>query len=400
MVTLILKYLNKIKQFFLIIPILIGIMVFAGLFFAHEKSKPEFASKAEEIMFDTKNKSPKYVMTLPEEQKKQEPSSINEDDIELAGLSKEAEKEIKPLTNNEKLNQLDIPFLAKLPTRDNIEALTYVTPLQTLLMKNDKDQRLPVQSDNLKPWEVYGRKVSVMPMFNKVAIVIKNVGTNAVNSDLIISRLPSEISLSFSPYTPILTDIVKKARENGHETYVDIILPSRDFARTDSGPLALNFQKSVNQNVQMLEGILAQDVAVGGFTVCDGVDDTDFNDYFSAIMAMLEKRGLLLLDATHGLNIGSNNVQGLDRVRADIVIDADFNRTSIREKLDQAEKKALKNGNVVVVADPKPVVVLELYNWIKTFSQQLTYDEMKAQGVSDFEKPLVLVPLSNLVGEY
>ena len=267
-------------------------------------------------------------------------------------------------------------------------------------MKNDKDQRLPVQSDNLKPWEVYGRKVSVMPMFNKVAIVIKNVGTNAVNSDLIISRLPSEISLSFSPYTPILTDIVKKARENGHETYVDIILPSRDFARTDSGPLALNFQKSVNQNVQMLEGILAQNVAVGGFTVCDGVDDTDFNDHFSAIMAMLEKRGLLLLDATHGLNIGSNNVQGLDRVRANIVIDSDFNRTSIREKLDQAEKKALKNGNVVVVADPKPVVVLELYNWIKTFSQQLTYDEMKAQGVSDFEKPLVLVPLSNLAGEY
>lgn len=397
MVRLILKYLNKIKQFFLIIPILIGIMIFAGLFFAHEKSKPEFDSKVEEIMFNTKNKSPKYIMTLPEEKISEE--VVEEEDVNDLPQD-EKEEEEKPLTNNEKLSQLDIPFLAKLPVLEGVPPLPYVSPISSLLAENDKGQNLPVKNGYMIPWEVYGRKVNVMPMFNKVAIIIKNVGINSINTNLIINRLPAEISLSFSPYTMSLSENVKKARTAGHETYVDILLPSRDFARTDSGPQALNFNKSIDENMDILESILAQDIAVGGFTICDGIDDPEYNKYFLSIMEMLEKRGLLLLDATHGLNIGSNNIKGLDRVRADVVIDNDFNRNSIKERLEQAEKKALKNGSVVVVIEPKPVVVLEVYNWIKTFSQQLSYEEMKAQDVTTFDKPLVLVPLSNLAGEY
>ena len=399
MVDIILKYLNKIKQFFLIIPILIGIMVFAGLFFAHEKSKPEFSSKTEEIMFDTKDKSPKYVITLQDEKKAETPVSEKIDDEEVV-KKEEKKKPDRPLTNNEKLSQLDIPFLAKLPAREDVTPLPYIEPLEILQEKNDKDQKLPMQNDNMKPWEAYGRKIDVMPMFNKVAVVVKNMGVNNINSDLIISRLPAEISLSFSPYAASLAESVKQGREGGHETYVDMILPSKDYSRTDSGPLALNFDLPVDENIQILEKILAQNIAVGGFTLCEGVDNASYNEYFLAIMEMLEKRGLLLLDATHGSNIATNNVKGLDRVRADVVIDGDYNRDSIQKKLETAEKKALKNGNVVVVVDPKPVVILEVYNWISTFSEQLTYDEMKAQGVTEFKKPFILVPLSNLAGEY
>jgi len=43
---------------------------------------------------------------------------------------------------------------------------------------------------------------------------------------------------------------------------------------------------------------------------------------------------------------------------------------------------------------------LAVADWLNTFSQQLSYDEMKAQNVSTFEKPLILVPLSNLAVEY
>ena len=93
MVGLILKYLNKIKQFFLIIPILIGIMLFAGLFFAHEKSEPEFASKVEEFMFNTKNKSPKYIMTLPEEKTSEEVAE-EEDENDLTQAKMKSRKSL------------------------------------------------------------------------------------------------------------------------------------------------------------------------------------------------------------------------------------------------------------------------------------------------------------------
>ena len=403
MIQFILKYLNKIKQFFVIIPVLIAIMVFVGLFFANKKSEPEFATKAERIMFEIKDKSPKYVITLPsqKEEKNNEEAGVAEEKVqEVAEVNSDVEEQSKIRTNNEKLSELDIPLLSRLPDSHDVDVLENVEPIEDLLETNDKGQVLPISNGLLKPWEVYGRKVFVMPMFNKVVVVFKNLGTNRYNTDLIIQHVPANVSLSFSPYATETVDAIKKARTFGHETYLDMLLPSRDFAKTDSGPQALNFNKSVSDNIDLLEEQLSQEIVVGGFVVNDGIDDDVYDPYFQSIMEMIKKRGLLLFDATHGKNIDKNNVSGLDRVKADFVIDHDFSRASIRRKLEQAEQYALKTGNVVIVSDSKPVAVLEIVNWLQTFSKQLSYEEMKEKQVTSFKKPLILVPLSNLVGEY
>ena len=398
MVKLILKYLNKIKQFFLIVPILIGVMIVAGLFFANQKSKPEYDSKAEQVMFDTKDKSPKYVMTLPEKQGQEQSAPEAGEEEMLPPVP--VEKTPQPKTNSEKLNALDIPFLSRLPQREGGAPMLHTVPYNEILQTQKQTVKLPVQNGALRAWEVYGRKVDVMPMFNKVAVVVKNMGINQSNTDLIIKRLPANVSLSFSPYATGLENNVKLARENGHETYLDMILPSRDFMSTDSGPWALDYNRSVEENVDLMEQLLSRNMAVGGFTVCDGVDDSTYNPYFQALMSMFVKRGLLMLDATLGVNIGKNNVSGLDRVKADIIVDSGFDRQEIKKQLAQAEELAKRNGSVVVVVDPKPVAVLAVAEWLDTFSPQLTYEEMKQQNVTEFEKPFIVVPLSNLAGEY
>jgi len=403
LIKLILKYLNKIKQFFVIVPVLIGVMVLAGLFFANQKSQPEFENKAERMMFDTKDKSPQYVMTLPEKLKSEEKKVNDDADVGLNRKVKRQTEEVqqseKPKTNNDKLNELEIPFLFKLKAPGTTEVLTHVSPASEVTQQNSKGQTLPVKSGTLKAWEVYGRKTFVMPMFNKVAIVFKNMGINRQNTHLLVTRLPSDVSFSFSPYDDQLEESIQQARGQGHETYLDIILPSREFLTTDNGPQAINFGKDIGDNISLLEKQLAQNIAVGGFVMTDGVEDDEYRAYFLSIMEMLESRGLLLLDATNGVNVGRYNASGLARVRADVIIDKDFSRETIREQLEKAEQIAYRDGNVVIVAEPKPVVVLEIDNWFKTFSKQLSYEEMKAQNITEFDKPLILVPLSNLVGE-
>ena len=60
---------KTLKQKFLILGIAIGIILFVvgvGYYFAKQKSEPEFASKIDRIMFERKNKSPKYIITLPD----------------------------------------------------------------------------------------------------------------------------------------------------------------------------------------------------------------------------------------------------------------------------------------------------------------------------------------------
>lgn len=398
MIRLILKYLNKIKQFFLIVPILIGAMIIAGLFFANQKSKPEYDTKAEQVMFDTKNKSPKYVMTLPEKQSQKKEDIETEAEVSLPPVPVENETELK--SNSEKLNSLDIPFLYRLPQREAGAPMLHTVPFDEILQTQKQTVKLPIQNGALRAWEVYGRKVDVMPMFNKVAVVVKNMGINQSNADLIIKRMPAEVSLSFSPYASGLENLIKTARENGHETYLDMILPSRDFLTTDSGPWALDYNRSVEENVELMEQLLSRDVAVGGFTLCDGVDDSTYDSYFQGLMTMFVKRGLLMLDATLGVNVGKNNVSGLDRAKADVIVDSGFNRQEIKAQLAQAEETAVRNGSVIVVVDPKPVAILAVSEWLNTFSKQLSYEEMKEQNVTEFEKPLVVVPLSNLVGEY
>ncbi len=391
---LILKYLNKIKQLFVIIPVVIVTMLAAGLFFASKKSQPEFSSKAERIMFETKNQSPKYVITLPEEQPQK---SVEKEPEEVATQPAVEEKN---KTNNEKLNELVIPFLSQLPAVEGQTPLKQVMPDSSLLEDEGATKGLPVRYGNLKAWEVYGRKVQVMPMFNKVAVVIKNMGLSKLNSELIIAKVPENVSLSFSPYSYSLPDLIKKARESGHETYLDMLLPSRSYLLEDSGDYALDFAKDSSENVKMLERLLHGDFAVGGFTLRDGVDDEKYAAQFLAVMKMLEKRGLLLFDATHGETVNQNNVAGLARVKADVVIDENFSKDSIVERLKTAENLARRNGNVVVAVDPKPVAVLAVVEWLSTFSKQLSYAEMKAQNVTSFERPFVLVPLSNMAVEY
>lgn len=391
------KYLNKIKQLVVIIPLVVAVAAITGLYFANKQSEPEFASKVDKIMFDTKNKSPKYVISLPEENEIiAKKAKIERDKIK----KKELLEQKKPKTNIDKLNKLEIPFLSRLPARETTIPQQVVLPDESFLQKNDEGVLLPVKNGSLKPWEYYGKKVSVLPMFSRVAVVIRNMGINSSNSDLIINRMPENVSLSFSPYASSLSDSIKKARENGHETYFDMLLPT-DYVREDVGPKAISWKNSSENNQRILENILAINAVSGGFIVRDGLSaDKQFAPLMTDIMKMLESRGLVLVDSTTNDNIEQLNAEGLDRVKADIVIDKESGKEAVLEMLQQAEQLALQNGSVVIVMDPKPIAVLMVAQWLKSFSPQLTYEEMKTQNITGFERPFALVPLSNLIIEY
>ena len=363
-------------------------MIFSGLFFASKKSEPEFITKADKVMFDTKNKSPKYIITLHEE------DNVQVDDIEDNVI--ETQKTVSTpkiqATNDDKLKHLEIPFLEKLNNNNRGIPLPNPSQIDYLVAEGG----LPIKNNGIEPWEAYGRKVDVLPMFSKIAVVVKNVGINRDNTNFIINRLPEEVSLSFSPYSNGLSDFVVKARDKGHETYIDLLLPSRNYALADNGPKAINFNNKMEDNIALMESLLIEAKIVGGVIISDGVDDVKYSNHFKAIMDDLEKRGLLMLDATRGDGVKNNNVAGLDRVKADIIIDHAFDKNSIMARLEQAEDIALKEGSVVVVIDAKPVAVLAISRWIESFSKQLSYAEIKEQNIKEFERPFALVPLSNL----
>ena len=90
-----LKRLNAIKFLILVGLLTIAGLVFIGYFSASKKSEPKYRSKIEQIIYDTKNKSPKYVITLPDRNPKaKRPKRKNW----LSKTTRSKKKKLKKLT--------------------------------------------------------------------------------------------------------------------------------------------------------------------------------------------------------------------------------------------------------------------------------------------------------------
>ncbi len=386
------KYDKLITAVLVIVAFVLGI----GYWFAEEKSEPVYLSKIDKLMFDKDNKAPKFVLTLPDRfafrtaKKEKIFVDVIKENKPVRKAEEDTEFSLEDLLKN-------VPLLQNLPAKSATQQLDYIEFDETLIEPAEDNRNLPKISDTgKKPWSTYGTTVNVQPNFKKVAIVIAGMGfdINAVNK--VAEALDSEVSLSFTPYTPRPYDAINKARNLGHETYVDLLLSSRDFLKEDTGPLSITLNLSLDETLKRFRNTIMQPAPVGGLIIRDGIADENAKLLLSALLREAKNRGLLVVDATNEDGIDKIEIDGLARRKADIVINKDMDKETIEKHLQSAEDIAFDNGQVLIVVDPKPIIIFALYNWIKTFSPQVSYEEAKTLEIS---KPFALVPLSNLVVE-
>lgn len=366
-----------------------------GLLFAGKKSEPVYLSKIDKLMFDKDNKSPKFVLSLPSWDKvlasAEENKSFEINDDVLQELNEEVEQ---PKKKSMEDILAKIPNLGALPDTPQTQTLNNIMNSKGLIEPVNGLTLPKISPDNKKPWVEYGNVVDVLPNFKKVAIIIKGIGFDPLSLDKVSRALDSEVSFSFTPYAKDIGSKIIGTREKGHETYVDLLLSSKNFLQADSGPLSISLTISKEEALARLQRSLSTEAPIGGVVVNDGIADEDNREILIELLKELRNRGLLMIDATSGEGLSKIEVQGLPRKKADIVIDSDFRREAIDKALLKAEYIAFEKGQVLIVADPKPVVIVELFNWIKTFSPQVSYEEAKNM---ELNKPFALVPASNLV---
>ena len=168
------------------------------------------------------------------------------------------------------------------------------------------------------------------------------------------------------------------------------------FLNPSQSPLSLNITQEVEEAREKLYEILNNQAPVGGVVIRDGFLDDQNTDTLMEVLKDLKKRGLLVIDATKSTVINDLRVKNLPRQKADIVIDKDMKKEEITNYIKKAENIAFNKGLALIVADPKPLILTELYNWIKTFSPQVSYEDAKNVNIT---KPFALVPASNIVVE-
>lgn len=380
-----------------IVGCLIAVLVLGvGYWFAQEKSGKVYLSKIDRLMFDKNNKSPAYILTLPD---KIEISSQTQD---VAGVvpDKQVVEKIEPHENeNFSLENLigNVPNIARLSDKSEFVPMKNVGILPELIEIREDGTSLPkMGNEGHRAWIEYGNNINTLPNFKKIAVVIGNLGFDSAVVNKVASAFPSGLSMSFHPYMTRGTENISNSRQKGHETYMDVLLASKDFLREDTGPLALNFTLSKDELFARLHKIISKQEPVGGIIVRDGKIPSDKQELVKSVLEEVRDRGLLMIDATSSEIINAIKVDALARRRADIVINKDATPEEIEEEIKKAENIAFDKGQVLIVADDKPLIIVKLAQWIDTFSPQLSYEEAKTV---DINKPFALVPVSNLVVE-
>ena len=389
---------KTLKQKLLILGIIIGIILFVtgiGYYFAKQKSEPEFDSKIARIMFERKNKSPKYIITLPDKffySRKEEFMNTKDKKTEVE----------KDESYEQKLQRLmkGTPHIGKLKNIEEKKPLPLVESSKDLESSINEITVPATSPDGKKPWIEYAMPPKeIQPNFFKVAILINGMGLNYRMSEDLIGKFPSEVGFAFSPYGRDNKKIIQQARQQGHETYADLLLASKDFLKSDSGPLSLSITASLDENKLRVYKTLSGAMPTGGIVINDGMAGEDSRPRIKELLEEVGKLGLLMIDATDEDDVSKIELSGIPRRKADIVIKDDFRPETIKQQLKEAEFIAQEKGSVLIVSGMKASAIRELSEWINTFSPQLSYQQMKEQGIEEIERPFALVPISSTVTE-
>ena len=270
------------------------------------------------------------------------------------------------------------PSFAQLPTPKESARPLPPAP-QPDLLRQTGSGALPIRAAGKEAWKAYARPVTVAQTKPgaKIAVVVTGLGLANDGSATAISKLPADVSLSFSPYGGNLADWVRKARENGHEVLLDLPLEPNNFPAKDAGPLAVLQSHSPGEAIGHLDVVLGKAAGYVG-VLAPLRSPVAATDSWALMLQELKERGLLFVgDGLTGIDDKAMPAAGFVTLEAD---DPAF-RSAVDAKLARALAAAQRDGSAIVTLQARPVSFERLLAFIASFP----------------EKNVTLVPVSAVV---
>ena len=270
------------------------------------------------------------------------------------------------------------PSFAQLPAPKEAGKPLPPAPVPDLLRASPNGP-MPVRASGREPWKIYARPITVAQSKPgaKIAVVVTDLGMSRDATTAAIAKLPPDISLSFSPYASTLDQWMKKARDGGHETLLDLPLEPPNFPQHDPGALAVLQSHSPGEALGHMDQVLGKATSYVGVTAYLRSPVTA-TDSWTLMLQELRERGLLLLG--DGL-VGVEDKSMPAAASITLVADETPFRTAIDAKLARALATAQRDGSAIVTLSARPV----------------SFERLLAFLASLPEKNAQLVPVSALV---
>lgn len=243
---------------------------------------------------------------------------------------------------------------------------------------------LPVISkDGREPWKTYARPFTADPSTPVIALIVEGLGQSATLTEAAISHLPLDVTLSFSAYGQGLKNWVTTARQQGHETLLELPMESESFPADDPGPMAMLSSKTPSENLKNLNLLMMQAQGYVGFVGTHGSRFTKNPKAMAPVLGEMKTRGLLFMDprtSDSSLTLELADQMQMPRAIADMTIDPNVSDRRLRAQLDTLETLAKNQGATAAIISATPNSIKTIKDWAA-----------KLNGVK-------LAPISSLVG--
>jgi polysaccharide deacetylase 2 family uncharacterized protein YibQ len=245
------------------------------------------------------------------------------------------------------------------------------------LLEKSRYGMIPVAAEGLKPFTAYAggtdadrARAAKMP---SIAIVIGGLGVGAAKTSDAIMKLPSAVTLAFTPYGSDPGKLVERARAQRHEVLLQIPMEPFDYPDNDPGPQTLLTTLNAEQNLDRLFWHLSRFQGYAGIANFMGARFVVTDAAMQPIVREAAKRGLGYLDdgsAPRSVASALAEGQAMPFARADSSIDAVPTSVEIDRALAKLESLARERGTAVGIASALPISIERIAAWTRSLESR------------------------------
>lgn len=247
-------------------------------------------------------------------------------------------------------------------------------PVDSLLEQSEYGPLPKVGEDGQTPADAYAARTPPAAAGERprVAILMDGLGEADVITHVLL-RLPPQISIALGPYGRGLQDWVAKARDKGHEVFLQVPLEPPDYPNNDPGPHTLLTNVDEAENRSRLHWLMSRFTGYVGLTNYSGSKFQSAEQVMRPFLAELKDRGLLYVsDGAAEDPTPSRIAQSIDLDFASAVVQIEDQQQPerIEAALNELEAAARERGTAIGVAEAGPETVQQIVRWASVLDQK------------------------------
>ena len=258
------------------------------------------------------------------------------------------------------------------PNKADADVPTMMAGIDQKLLETSRYGMIPIIADGVKPFRAYAggseaerARAATTP---SIAIVIAGLGVGAAKTSDAIVKLPSVVTLAFTPYGSDPGKLVERARASKHEILLQVPMEPFDYPDNDPGPQTLLTTLAPEQNIDRLTWHMSRFQGYVGLANFMGSKAVVTDSVMQPIMKEAAKRGLGYLDdGSSARSVAGFNAEakGVPFAASDLTIDSVPTAGEIDKSLGKLESIARERGTAVGMASALPISIDRISAWTK-----------------------------------